>query len=306
MDIKKYRSFNERWHKKLIFRLGDDSGFFSEYNNMLIAIMYCMINKIQFVLDSNHANFGRGGWNVFFAPFCKETHCIVFDWINHREKISLTSRKKRILVYIYKLFHPHQIYTYEVFHIMRHLEMDKKIEIPELNIFATPFEILSMIDKMIWQYNPSTQKRIESYMSTISLKDVYVGMHVRQGDKIIEAKLLSPKVYMDKLCQISTGKDVFVLTDDYRMIEYLVEHYPTYNFYTLCEPQETGYDFIKFQRQDMSMQQEALIRLWASMDILSNGNCFIGTISTNPGMTIGLRMPLTQVHYLDCNTWKIW
>ncbi|MEG1585353.1 MAG: hypothetical protein RR346_00600, partial [Bacteroidales bacterium] len=58
-----------------IFRIGIDAGFFSEYNNMILAYLYCKENNINFSLYSEYANFAFDkGWEDYFLPFCpKET-----------------------------------------------------------------------------------------------------------------------------------------------------------------------------------------------------------------------------------------
>ena len=36
--------------KRLVYNLGSEAGFFSEYNNMILAILYCLKHNINFVL----------------------------------------------------------------------------------------------------------------------------------------------------------------------------------------------------------------------------------------------------------------
>lgn len=58
---------------KLIFHLGHSAGFYSEFNNMVLAILYCKQHSIDFRLYSADANFGiRKGWRDYFLPFCAE------------------------------------------------------------------------------------------------------------------------------------------------------------------------------------------------------------------------------------------
>lgn len=56
----------------MIFHLGIDAGFFTEYTYMLHAMLYCLQHKIQFKLYSDDANFGwEKGWTDCFVPFCE-------------------------------------------------------------------------------------------------------------------------------------------------------------------------------------------------------------------------------------------
>ena len=41
-DVNNYIRLNNSFDKSVIFRLGISGGFFSEYNNMLVCMLYCM------------------------------------------------------------------------------------------------------------------------------------------------------------------------------------------------------------------------------------------------------------------------
>ena len=62
-----YAKLNNSFSKKLIFRIGVDSGYFSNYNNLILAILYCLKHKIKFVLYADHLLFAfQDGWSDFF------------------------------------------------------------------------------------------------------------------------------------------------------------------------------------------------------------------------------------------------
>ena len=53
----------------MIYHIGIDAGFFTEYTYMLHAMLYCLQHKIQFKLYSDDANFGwEKGWEELFSP----------------------------------------------------------------------------------------------------------------------------------------------------------------------------------------------------------------------------------------------
>ena len=53
----RYRLLNSSFKKTMIYHIGIDAGFFTEYTYMLHAILYCLQHKIQFKLYSDDANF---------------------------------------------------------------------------------------------------------------------------------------------------------------------------------------------------------------------------------------------------------
>lgn len=46
-DVNNYIRLNNSFDKSVIFRLGISGGFFSEYNNMLVCMLYCMQHKLD-------------------------------------------------------------------------------------------------------------------------------------------------------------------------------------------------------------------------------------------------------------------
>lgn len=54
----RYRLLNNSFKKTMIYHIGIDAGFFTEYTYMLHAMLYCLQHKIQFKLYSDDANFG--------------------------------------------------------------------------------------------------------------------------------------------------------------------------------------------------------------------------------------------------------
>ena len=71
----RYHLLNSSFKKTMIYHIGIDAGFFTEYTYMLHAMLYCLQHKIQFKLYSDDANFGwEKGWEDCFAPFCEQVH----------------------------------------------------------------------------------------------------------------------------------------------------------------------------------------------------------------------------------------
>ena len=74
---KKYNKINEGYNEVCIY-LGIGTGFFSEFNNLILAILYCLVNKIKFKLYLVNAKGfpNNKGFEEFFMPFCKE---LIYD-----------------------------------------------------------------------------------------------------------------------------------------------------------------------------------------------------------------------------------
>lgn len=307
MELSQYNSYNSSFRKKFIYRLGGSTGFFSEYNNMVLAMHYCLINQLQFVLESEGANFSiKDGWNDFYRPFCYEIKNKWLRRFNYRNKPAYKNRYEWACFNLYKRIHPNTILMYSLFDTIRGMKNDRTYSIPEVGLFGSLLDNCREIHKMIWRYNEPTEKRISALIHNLHLPKRYVGIHIRLGDKNEEAKLFDPIEYMELARRFSDEKEVFVLTDDYRAIISLKQSYPDYRFYTLCMENEMGYSLSGLMKKSKSEQMESYFRLWASMDVLEQSILFVGTYSANPGMNMGFRLAENQIKCLDYENWILW
>lgn len=315
MDIeelrKNYYILNKSFRKKFIFHLGSDAGFFSEYNNMILAMLYCLTNKIQFILYSKDANFGfERGWTDYFFPFCDESNDNFHKKYNFRNYDFIQqrlSKKDRLKIKIYKLFNRIDFLTQDLWLLIRDRNHEHEIyNIPELGIVNSPLrDACRCIIYMTWKYNTETELYIKKKIESLELPPEYIGFHIRRGDKHIEQNLVDTFNYLKKAEEVSYIRDTFILTDDYKVITEVMSSHAHWNIFTLCEKSESGYEHAKFKKQDRTIIKNAHIKLFASLDILSNSTYFIGTLGSNPGMFLGMRMDSKKCIGIDID-WQIW
>jgi hypothetical protein len=158
----------------------------------------------------------------------------------------------------------------------------------------------------VWRYEPTTASRVADLRRSLRLPECYLGLHVRAGDKVGEAPLLPLQRYMEVVLEDAPSRHVFLLTDDYSVVEGARDRYPNVEFATLCEPSERGYRHVAFMERPAADRAAQLIRLFASVDTLAQASRFVGTASTNPGMHLGMRMDPSRVRYLDRDRWIVW
>jgi len=310
----RYKQLNTRFQKQIIYRIGLEAGFFSEYNNMILAMLYCLDHQIQFKLYSREANFDKeNGWTGFFKLFCEEDyseagirHYRTANWRFALKRLLKGNRSAFRSFIPYFSFNKKRLYTQDVFGKCRDVSLKKIYDIPELQIKGNIQEACGRLIELTWRYNEKTQLEVDNYKKKNSLPEKYIGLHIRGGDKSEEADLLESDIYMKKAEALSDIRDTFVLTDDYTIIEKLKQSYPEWNFYTLCDVDERGYFHNKFLEESVGMKRDKLIKLFASMDILAGSSLFIGTFSSNPGMYLGMRMKQNKAYAVDMPSWRIW
>ncbi|GHT52321.1 hypothetical protein AGMMS49982_12230 [Bacteroidia bacterium] len=312
-DIKReYTKLNNSFTKgKLIFHLGTNAGFFSEYNNMILAMLYCLEHKIRFVLYSRDANFGyQKGWTDYFLPFCEEEEENSFHpKYNVRRKRSIFKmlmQKINPHVFVYHLFNKNTWLTLELWEKFRNRQCEQThYVIPELGIDGGLQDACRVLINMTWCYNASTARTIQDLIAPLQLPEHYIGFHIRSGDKYKEVKLLDVADYIKNIPPDYPVKNAFVLTDNYLIAEELQNQLQDWQIYTLCGTEERGYFYKDFEQRDAKFIRQSHEKLFASIDILSKSDKFIGTFSSNPGMFLGMRMDKNQSLSVDWNKWRI-
>ncbi len=324
---KDYIHINGSFKRKVVFRVGLDAGFFSEYNNMILAMAWCLRNEYEFQLFSKNSNFGYDkGWTDYFIPFCTEVYTKFHLKYNHRpypygapkyfpyfirqlKKYNLWDKKFDYTPPFYRLQKKigfGKLLTQDIFEIVRQQNPNEKVDIAELGFSNNFRNLCRLLTDLTWRFNQETQLVIDEMIKELDLPSNYVGFHIRGGDKFVEYPLVHISSYIKKAEMYTEIRNAFVLTDDYRLISELRTAFPEWRFYTLCQPQEKGYYHAEFMKVDMTDRKKSHIRLFSSMVVLEKSSHFIGTFSSNPGMFLGMRMLPENCHGVDFDEWKIW
>ena len=284
--------------QKLIFHIGHSAGFYSEFNNMVLAILYCRRHNIDFELYSKDANFGqKKGWEDFFMPFCPETTWYGHHYINQRYS-NPKGGKRKLLMELYKIIHPNIFLTPDLWPIFRHID-NGEMTTREVMLASTP------IVQEIYRFNAQTQSEIDCLTNRIKIDEPYLGFHIRGGDKTAEHDILDVEQYISLAENRSEIKTAFVYTDDYEFICILKQKYPNWNFYTLTSEDEHGYFHNDFLNLSPLEKRCNLLKMFASMELLSGAEYTFCTYSSNPGMFLGMRIGERAVG-VDFDEWRIW
>lgn len=310
MELADYQKINNSFRNELVFHLGATSGFYSEFNNMVLAMAYCLNGGIRFTLYSDDANFKvEKGWQDYFLPFCEEKHGRVFAKYNLRDSdpfFVLSGFISKMKFQLWRLFHRHTFLTFDVFQNIRTTSFERaKLSCKELGLADLGLrDFCHEIVDMIYVFNEKTKMEINSLMSEVDIPENFIGFHIRGGDKIIEADNIHYSKYIEMAESKSETRNAFVLTDDYTIIEQLRENYKTWNFYTLTREEERGYYHADFVSKSVEERNNDLIKLFASIEFLRKSEIFIGTFSSNPGMFLG--MCKKQAYGVDYANWILW
>lgn len=340
----KWRKLNASFKKKLVYRLGDSAGLFSEINNMFFAMVWALDNKVRFELCSQRSNLGDEGWNDFFEPFTGEK-CSEFLVRNNRRFVSdikgydkkkvMAGKKKEKIDFltqdIFKRFFENRAFAEKVF------------DFPELGIAGGSFAAAAGLARAFYRLNAATEMAVRHLAATRlrmvlfhgsgafeaengagtgsglagsgELPEKYIAVQMRAGDIRKEAAwrrqgLLGAAPYARKIREMRSGeglagvRTVFAFADDFRLVEELAAALPEFRVYTLCGEEERGFDYEAFMAQDAEARRRGILKILANVELCRGSLRFIGTRVSNPSWFLRLIMPEERVTFVDCRRLK--
>ena len=313
-----------------VYRIGSQSGFYSEFNLMILTMLYCLEEGIEFKLYSDGANFApERGWRQFFLPFCEEVHDSFHVKFNGRTKYIFPSRGRKyyyrntafILKYLDLLMRSIED-RYKKKYRVNYLTNDvlEKLKLryagsatdgmyfnfPKEKVFGDFQTVTRALIEKAYRFNDETQQAIDRWVDKISLPEKYVGFQIRGGDKYVETSLHSVDKYIKKAESLTNIRNAFISTDDYRLFTLATERYPDWKFLTLCDEQDVGYNHKEFMMKSFDERLENYYNLFACIEILRKSDLFVGTYSSNLGVFLGMCMEPDKCFAVDFDSFHFW
>lgn len=281
---------------RLIYQL-TQRGFTSEINNLLLAILYSLENRMEFRLSSRFWGAAyEKGWTDYFHPFCKESN-------NRLTRIGTITRlpeKIERRQKLYKLLRPGTLFTHDIWDATQSPEFLSKVFVfPELGINGNIFQAKRALLSHVFRLTPTTKRSIDKL--GMAPPEAYVAFHIRRGDKLVsEAKAVEVDKYMLALQAIRNDiKHIYLATDDHAVVKELQSKYKDYIFYSLCPENQSGYRQSSFNTADLSHKKTETLRLLADIQNIQGAEIFIGTFSSNIGRLIALLKGIENCISLD-------
>lgn len=277
MNADDYLRVNSKNSKPFLFGI-NGRGFYSEINNLLNAMLFGMVEKRRICVDQSRFSYGSIKWSDIFttnlpSSFECDTRAVASSWkvYNHKspgfsiisERINLWHRKRR--------FFASRSYGFyrNVFQAKRTLAM----------AFCKP--------------------RADGPPPPPLAPYPYVAIHVRRGDKIdgfragrrlaAEGENVPVEKYLSIIDErLPKIKNLFVMTDDYRVIEEIQSARPGLKIYTFCDKGDQGYIQQSFDACESSLKVKALRRIVSEAEIARRSRIFIGCYKSNVSRYIAL------------------
>jgi hypothetical protein len=122
--------------------------------------------------------------------------------------------------------------------------------------------------------------------------DPFAAFHVRRGDKtggyvvgterVIEGESTPPSTYLRLLRRNAPDiRTVFVMTDDYRVVDGFRIAYPQYDFVSTCLADARGYHQDAFAALNVHQKELAVEQLLVETSIAARSALFLGGFKSN-------------------------
>ncbi|WP_443944218.1 hypothetical protein ACJVDH_15005 [Pedobacter sp. AW1-32] len=303
--INRYSEINNSFKKTIVFRIGSNAGFFSEYNNMIFGMLYCLKHRLKFRLSSSYANFSETGWTDFFIAFCEQDHSEYHRYFNNRanSKLPVKTLIKRKWINLFR----NSYLTQDIWRQFRNPKFQYfDFHFPSLNIDGQFFQASRELVKLTWQYNSLINIQIAEKIKQLNLPDKFAALHIRSGDKASEVELTEVGMYVEKISNLTSLKNIFIATDDFNIVCDLEKRYPNYNFYHLTEPSAKGYDQHSFILLAERQKRQELINLFTSVEIMALSEMLVCTFTSNVGLYMAMRRGLENTIDVNDRPWTVW
>ena len=271
IDISKC-SFNEIipcqyiTNRTFLYILWASAGFGSEFNQITLALSYSISTKRRFLIDTRNWNYGRFS-DYFNISFTENDFRLNKTFLTENnlenEKIGhlKTTRFGAQLGRFWKATRPVQ-----------------------------SLRIKRQVAHFLWK---SMTNETSIFIRTHQLQNLsnYIGIHIRKGDKIREAREIPLEKYLTNIEQIyrknkQISKKIFVASDDYTVVNQLRILKPQWNFVSLHNNHSqrnrtTGHFQGQFNRLSKQQKLNATRLLMCELQMLINAQYVLCGMSSN-------------------------
>lgn len=311
MTLREYQKINRSFKRICIYRIGNEAGFFSEINNMLIAMVYCLEHRLQFRLCSANSNFGNDIWKDYFSAFTLHSTRIVHFLYNERPYIH--KRPHSITVnqlFLFKKELAKQILTQDIWPYIRDKsKYNVDCFVSSSLIKGSLTYVTSKLIECIWRYNRYTNTQIKQLIRSLDIPQNYGAVFIRHGDKERESPHGEIQKYVDKINEQCDQNNlpVFIGSDDFRVINEIKLLCPNRTFYHFNFDKDEGYFMDNFLNNYTRNEQKCkIIQLLAQIEIFKRAAYFISSYTTNVSVFVGMARDCNNCYDINNDRWVLW
>lgn len=256
-------------------------GFGSEISVLLLARAYARMKGFDFAVCSRYWNSHyQRGWGDYFEPFC--------DQFDHPHNVQLSEMQRSIA----ERWQRNVLFLEDVWPTVWNRNfLSLPLIDPSTNGVASDFWTAMRAEMaLVWRLTPLATQRVNQLAAKHieSLGARFSAVHIRRGDKVTEAPNTAIEDYAAWLTQPGSPPHVFVMTDDYSVIEPLRRAAPALTFTTLCQPTQLGHEQRAFNARTPEARYQDTLQLIAELSVAARAQRYLGTGSSNISRVLAL------------------
>lgn len=291
--------------KKLVYSLGR-RGFFSEINNLVLAIIYSKRYGYNLIVNTFYWNYRiKKGLGDYFKCNLSVSNNPLSAQMT-RTGISEKFNPMSLHDWFYKLCeYQNKIYDAISRNMVWGKQVYNQLRSPSFRNSILRDEFSKELGEIL-ALNETIGEKVKSIRRDIGLPDDFIGVHIRRGDKITTGEMdnISLKRYVSKIEEYDID-DVYIATDDISTINSIREALDNkYKIYHNPCLKTNGFNegaFNKLSKRAKQMEAETLL---TDMFILFDSKNFIGTYSSNLSRVVPCIIGFDKCISLD-DEWSI-
>lgn len=269
----------------------DSAGFGSEVNNLLYGIYFFERHGLDYCLSSiNWVSAYREGWCDYFESLRDRHTALPYRWglidrllhYSQRQRLRQSPKtyrriNRRILTPLLYALCTDRCYLRgrPTFSVIRRYARRQRAKDG-----AAFHAHIHSIASRIWVPRPA----IVALAATCVPDIPYVAVHIRRGDKVETGEDRSYALHEYELAirrVAGAVREVFLMTDDRRLIEAFCDRLPEFRVHTLPGTATGGYSQDMFKLAGPEGVRTSTIHLIAELEIARHAEVFVGTFRSN-------------------------
>ncbi len=298
----RYVSLNASFARSRIHQFARGGGFCAETIGLLKSMLSCLSSDTQLIVGTHPEGRGFGlgqGWGDYFVNLFPTRRSRILDLANRHVYPANTYIPKPLA----RLAHAvtRRAFGAELLQFDPAVLPDRLVR-RELGVDLDWWEACRFCLDLMWQMRPEVADAVASIRSGFAIKQPYIGIHLRRGDKSQEAGYVPLESYLARIGAIANPPTTVVIASDdakesHRLASMLDR---SFDVVSMARSQEAGYDQVSFNSLPAPERREKTIRFLTELETLRDAGVLLVSTSSNVGCLLQYLRTNQGIIDLDC------
>ena len=265
------------------FGCNPKEGLGADFVGLLKTLMVCLNHGIGFRLCTITKPRGfatKQGWADYFEPIFEEAAGPFLEDLN-LPRLPYQRRAPFVKPMVRSLLKATTRPAVDYFELDDVGNCDQLIA-PVFSTSPNHLDARAKLFKILWQLNPETRAAVDEMKAGATDLADYASAVIRRGDKHTEASYVALSRYVAAIDRhVAPGRSVFLASDDARTISEMARLMPHRRFFSVSDPNATGYVHAQFKKLPPAARRRTILRHLAELELLWGARQHIGSKTVN-------------------------